>query len=185
MWDHLGLLDLLDRRWVFPHMKHPVPTEQVGSATPEISLTIRTHCSTPLLHNIATQTSCQRRFLYNFTPWGIITTHYDQSVIWPPVCFERPQCVLKSEDWSENCYVLLWQVNCKQTQTEKLHVSVWRWVVAPVSSVQYSQPYLKTTSGCKSGNNWKIALKHAKWQGLRLYIILTHRRCTRIDTPSY
>lgn len=105
MWDHLGLLDLLDRRWVFPHMKHPVPTEQVGSATPEISLTIRTRCSTPLLHNITTQTFCQCRFLYNFTPWGIITTHYDQSVIWPPVCFERPQCVLKSEDWSENYYV--------------------------------------------------------------------------------
>lgn len=118
----------LPSRWEVQHQKY--------------LLTIRTHCSTPLLHNITTQTFCQRRFLYNFTPWGIITTHYEQSVIWPPVCFERPQCVLKSEDCSENYYVPLWQVNCKQTQTEKLHVSVWRWVVAPVSSVQYRENYI-------------------------------------------
>lgn len=143
MWVHLGLLDLLDRRWVLPHMKHPVLTEQVGSATPEISFndpyTLQ-HASLAQHHNT------------NFLPTPFSVQFYPLRNKSQPIrtsqsfglqfVFERPHCVLKSEDCSENYYVPLWQVNCKQTQTEKLHVSVWRWVVAPVSSVQYREKYI-------------------------------------------
>lgn len=44
----------LPSRWEVQHQKY--------------LLTIRTHCSTPLSHNITTQIFCQRRFLYNFSP---------------------------------------------------------------------------------------------------------------------
>lgn len=169
MWVHLGLLDLLDRRWVFPHMKHPVPTEQVGSATPEISFndpyTLQ-HASLAQHHNtnfLQTPFSVQFYPLRNNHNPLRPVSHLASSLFWKTsVCTQVRR--------------LLWKLLCS-FMASKLEANTNRKAACTE----------KTTSGCESGYNWKIALKHAKWQGtpLWLYIILTHRQWTRIDTPSY